>query len=123
ISLFDAGHARPHIDHDAGTLVAQDSGEGSLRVGATPRELIRVTDARRLEFDQHLASAWPVQIHFFNAQGLPRGKSNRSFRLHVFALLPSSSTSSQSTIFLSKAQAVGDLRSPRGLGSGGMPGA
>src|SRR5262245_53400703 len=46
VALLHAGHTRPHIDHDAGALVAEDGREQSFRIGAGERELVGVTDAR-----------------------------------------------------------------------------
>src|SRR5215831_3476444 len=62
IALFHAGDARPHIDDDAGALVAEDGREQSFRIGAGERELVGVTDARGFHLDQHLGGFRPIQI-------------------------------------------------------------
>src|SRR5262249_47873260 len=62
VALLHARHARPDIDDDAGTLVAEDGREQSFRVGAGERELVGVTDARGFHLDQHFGGFRPVQL-------------------------------------------------------------
>uniref|UniRef100_A0A0N5A603 LigA n=1 Tax=Parastrongyloides trichosuri TaxID=131310 RepID=A0A0N5A603_PARTI len=56
------GHARPHLDHHARALMAQDRGEETLAVQPVQRIGVGVADPRRLDLDQHLARARTLQI-------------------------------------------------------------
>ena len=62
VALFDAGHARPDIDHNAGALMAEDRREQPFGVGAGKRKLVGVTDTRGFHLDQHLAGFRPVEV-------------------------------------------------------------
>ena len=64
VAFFHAGHARPDIDDDAGAFMAQDGREQPFGIGAGKRELVGVTDARRLDLDQHLSGLRPIEVDF-----------------------------------------------------------
>ena len=57
VALAQRRHARAHVDDHAGALVPEDHREESLRVGARPRELVRVAHAAGPDLDQHLAGS------------------------------------------------------------------
>src|ERR1700737_788451 len=63
IALLEAGDAGTDVDDDAGALMTEDGGKQPLGIGAGERVLVGVADARRLELDQHLAGARPVELH------------------------------------------------------------
>jgi hypothetical protein len=68
IPLLHARHARPHVDDDPRALVAEDHREEALGICAGARELVGVADAGRLDLDEHLARARPVEVHLFDGQ-------------------------------------------------------
>ena len=70
VALAQRGHARAHVDDHAGPLVPEDHREEPLRVGARPRELVRVAHAAGPHLDQHLASPGAVEIHGFDDERL-----------------------------------------------------
>lgn len=70
VALLDALHARPDVDDDAGTFMAQDGREQPLGIGTRQGEFVGVTDAGRLDLDQHLASLRPLQLHIKDLQRL-----------------------------------------------------
>ena len=45
----------PDVDDDARAFVAEDHREQPFRIGARAREFIGVTDAGRLDLDEHFA--------------------------------------------------------------------
>ncbi|MNE81220.1 hypothetical protein D3C80_1778530 [compost metagenome] len=57
-----ARHARPDLDHHARAFVAENAREYALGVQTVQRIGVSVADARRLDLDQHLARARPLQI-------------------------------------------------------------
>jgi hypothetical protein len=70
VALFDAGHARADIDHDAGALMAEDRRKQPFRVGARQRELVGVADAGGLDLDQHLALPRAFEVDLGDLQRL-----------------------------------------------------
>jgi hypothetical protein len=60
IARLDRGHTWPDLAHNARALMAQDGGEGALRIGTGERELVRVTDAGGLNLNQHFAGPWAI---------------------------------------------------------------
>jgi hypothetical protein len=68
VALLDAGHAGADIDHDARALMAEDCREDAFRVGARERELVGVTDAGRLDLDQHLAIPRTFEVYLHDLQ-------------------------------------------------------
>ena len=62
VARLDARHARPDVDDDACALVAHDGREKALGIGARDCELVGMTDAGRLDLDQHLALLWTFEI-------------------------------------------------------------
>ena len=69
VTLLESGHTRPHIDHNAGALVAQNGREDAFRVRARQGVVIGMANAGGLDLDQHLAKAGAVQVNGFNGQG------------------------------------------------------
>ena len=63
IALFDARHFASDIDDDAGTLMAENCREQTLGVGARQRKRVGVADPGRLDFDQHLADFWTIELN------------------------------------------------------------
>ncbi len=62
VTLLHRGHAGADVDDDACALMAKDGGKQPLRIGARPRELIRVADAGCLDLDQDFAGAWAFEL-------------------------------------------------------------
>jgi len=81
VARFQGQNALSHLHHHARALMPQNHREQAFGVRARPGELIGVADAGGLDLDQHFAGARPLQIHFFNHQGLARavGDSARDF--------------------------------------------
>ena len=80
VALLHGCHARPHIDDDAGTLVAPGGGT-DLR-GRRRRVCSHwVAYARGLHLDQHLTGLRPVQVNVYNLKrlALVQGNSGTSF--------------------------------------------
>ena len=70
IALLQAFHAGTHLDHDSGALMAQDRREKAFGVAAGQGEFVGMTDARRLDLDQHLARLRPFQVDGLDHQRL-----------------------------------------------------
>ena len=68
--LFSDVTPGPDVHDDAGAFVAEDHREQALGIGARARELVRVADARGLDFDQDFAGLRAVEIHRFDDEGL-----------------------------------------------------
>jgi len=62
IADSEAGHARSDFHHHARAFVAQNGGEETLAVQTVQRIGVGVADPRRLDLDQHLTRARPLQI-------------------------------------------------------------
>jgi hypothetical protein len=82
VALLHAGHARPRVHHDAGTLVPEDRREQPLRVGARQCEFIGVADAGGLDFHQHLAGLRTLQLHVHDRERLGLFKGDGSAGFH-----------------------------------------
>ena len=90
ITFLHAGDALADVDHDARAFMAEDRRKQSFRIGAGQCEFIGVTDAGRLDFDQHLALARSFELNsrYFqrlsasdgdggaNIHGIPRWRSS-----------------------------------------------
>ena len=63
-------HAGADLDHDARALVSEDRREEPLGIGARERVGVGVTDAGRLDLDQHLAGARPVELDGLDGERL-----------------------------------------------------
>ena len=63
VALLHRRHAGADIDDDAGALVAEDRRKQALRIGARQGELVGMTDASRLDLDQHFAGTWAVKLY------------------------------------------------------------
>ena len=50
--------------------MAQDRREDAFGVGPGQRVVVGVADTGGLDFDQHFAELWALQVHGFNGQGL-----------------------------------------------------
>src|SRR5690606_37680351 len=92
IAGLERGDARADFEHHAGAFVAEDGGKNPLRVGARERVVVGVTDAGRLDLDQHLAGTRAGQVDFFYGQGGFGVPGNSGFGFH---LRPSSANSWQ----------------------------
>jgi hypothetical protein len=62
----DAG---AHLEHHAGTFMAEDGREDAFRVGAGERVIVGVADAGGLDFDQHFAGTRAGKVDFLDGQG------------------------------------------------------
>ncbi len=62
VSFLWRNHAGADVDYQAGAFMTEDGGEEAFRIGPAARELIGVTNPRRLYFDQNLSSLWSVEI-------------------------------------------------------------
>jgi len=82
VAFLHASYARAHIDHNARTLMPEDGREESLGVGAGTREFVGMANAGRLDFDQHLAGFWSIQLHRFDYQRRTRTLRYRSTNIH-----------------------------------------
>jgi hypothetical protein len=61
IAGLDRSDSGSDLSNDAGALVTEH--ERCLRRPVTARRMqVAVTDARRLQFDEHFASAWCVEL-------------------------------------------------------------
>jgi hypothetical protein len=85
IADLHAGHPGANLAHDAGTLMPHDGREQALRVRARDRELVGVTDARRLDLDEHFSGLGPFQVHLDDFQGLCLLEGDGSAGLHAEA--------------------------------------
>ena len=84
IAFLEGSHAWPDINDDARALVAEDHREKTFGIRAGARELIRVTNARRLDLDEHFTRLRPFKIHCHHFERLAGGITNSSFRFHGF---------------------------------------
>src|SRR3546814_3180494 len=74
--------ALAHFHNNARAFMPEDRRKHALRVIARQREGIRVTNARRLDFDQHLAVLRTLKLHRLDLQRLPFFKSHSSAHIH-----------------------------------------
>ncbi len=65
---FERRDAFAHLDHHAGTFMAENGGKGTFRIVARKGEGVGVTDPGGLELHQHLASPRAVEFNGFNRQ-------------------------------------------------------
>ncbi len=86
VALFQGGHAGSNIDHDPRTLMAQNGWKRAFGVIAAAGELVRVTNARRLDFHQYFACTRSFQIDLFNAQWFSSLKGNSGTGFHGWFL-------------------------------------
>ena len=82
IALHDRRHAGPDVDHDSRALVAEDRGKEPLRIGAGQGEFVGVADAGRLDLDQDLAGARPIEIDLGHFERLSGGDGDGGAGLH-----------------------------------------
>src|SRR5262249_28136951 len=82
VALLHARHTRPHIDHDAGALVAEDGREQPFRIGAGEREFIGVTDAGGLHLDQDFGAFRALQLDFRDRERLGLFQCNGGAGFH-----------------------------------------
>ena len=68
VAFLQRGHARAHVHHDAGALVAEDGREDAFRVGAGERVVVGVADAGGLQLHQHFARFRAFQVDGFDDQ-------------------------------------------------------
>ena len=87
VALAKRRHARPHVDDDAGTLVAQNRREQAFRICAGQGERVGVADAGRLDLDQHFAGPRSVEIDGLDAERHTRLPGYGGLRLHGFLQL------------------------------------
>ena len=76
VALVQALHALAYLDHDAGTLVAEDGREQAFRVLAGTGELVGVADSGGLDLDQALGLPWDRRGSPFRLKGVcpPRAR-------------------------------------------------
>ena len=68
IAFFQRRDAAADVDDHAGTFMAEDGRENAFRVSARQCVVIGMANAGGLDFYQHFAGLWPLQINFFNGQ-------------------------------------------------------
>ena len=85
VTLLERCHSRADIYDDSRTLVAEDHREEPLGIGARTRELVRVADARRADFDQDFTGLRTVQLDGFHDQRLSGGIGDGGTRFHFCA--------------------------------------
>ena len=83
ISQVHTCYASSHIAHNTRALMPKDSWEHPLWIGTRQGKLIRVANAGRHNFHQHLASARTVKIDLHDFQWLACLNSNCSSCLHL----------------------------------------
>src|SRR5208337_2566092 len=76
VALQRAGHARPDVDDHPRALVPEDGGKEPFRVGAGQGELVGVADAGRLDLDEDLAFAGPIEIDLRDLERLSGGDAD-----------------------------------------------
>ena len=62
VALLQRGHARPDVNDDTRAFVAEHHREQPFRIAARAREFIGMTDAGRLDLDQHFAGLGTCEI-------------------------------------------------------------
>ena len=82
VAFFDARHAAPDIDDDAGTLMAEDRRKQPFRIAAGQCELVGVADPGRLDLDQHLAVFGTIELNLLDRERLSGLESDSSACLH-----------------------------------------
>ena len=82
VALAHARHALPDVDDDAGPLMAEDSGEQTLRIGAREGEIVGVANAGRLDLDQNLPVAGAFEIDLGHLDRLSSGDGDGGAGLH-----------------------------------------
>ena len=82
VALLDRGDAGTDVDHDAGALVAEDRGKQPFRIGARQREFVGVTDAGRLDLDQHFALARAFEVDGCDFERFTGGKGDSGTGFH-----------------------------------------
>jgi hypothetical protein len=68
----NARYARPDFHDDTGSLVPQYDRVGKQGHRSIDQMVVRVTEAARLDFDQHLALARPGDVDFIDLEGAVR---------------------------------------------------
>jgi len=71
-------HTRPHFHDDAGSLVPNHQRVGEQGRRSIDLTVVRVTQAGRLDFDQHLALARSRHLDFINLEGAVRPEADRA---------------------------------------------
>ncbi len=97
IAGLDRGDARAHLPDDAGALMAEDRGENPFAVQTIQRIGVGVTDARRLDLDQHFAGLRTFQVEFDDLKRLLRLERDCGACLHFMLLLRSSTPQNMSS--------------------------
>ena len=77
ISRGNARHAWPDVHDDTGTLVPQYDRVGIHGHRSIDQMVVRVTQAARLDLDQHLTLARPGDLDFIDLEGAVRPEANR----------------------------------------------
>ena len=72
VARLHAGHARPHLAHNASALMAEHAREQPFRIEPVQRVGVGVTDARRHDLDQHFARLGAFEIKLDDLQQLLR---------------------------------------------------
>jgi hypothetical protein len=82
VACLHAGDAGTDLDDHACALMTENGGKQPFRIGARQREVIGVTDARRLDLDQHFAGARTLEIDLDDLQRLSclEGDGGTSFQ-------------------------------------------
>ncbi len=66
VALLERADTGAAIDDHTGTFMPENSRKNPLRVGARAGEFIGVAKPGCLDFDQHLALSWAVQLNRFD---------------------------------------------------------
>ena len=69
IAFFKAGNTGANVNHNARTLVPQNSGKNAFRVSARERVVVGMANAGSFNLNQNLTKFWTFQIDSFNGQG------------------------------------------------------
>src|SRR5438105_2021591 len=82
VAFGDAGHAVPDIDDNPRALMAEDRRKEPLRITAGQSEFVGMTNAGRLDLDQHLSILGAVELNSLYLERLTSLESDSSACLH-----------------------------------------
>ena len=77
-----ACHAFANFDHHAGTFMAENGREDSLRVIARTGKLVSMAKASGLDFHQNFTCAWTFEVHLHDLKRLARGHGHGGTCFH-----------------------------------------
>ena len=82
IALLYRGDTGTDVNDDAGALVTQDRREQAFRIATGTREFVGVSNAGRLDLDQHFARLRSVKLHRLDNQRCPGSMRDSSTNVH-----------------------------------------